>query len=280
MSVPNLSNSHDGSAKAALITGGSRGIGAETALEFARRGVDICINYRSKAARADEVAAQVAALGRKCIALQADLTEESDLQRLASEFLQAYGKIDYLVMNAAGGLEKGKGDDDSYARALNVTANHRLLDLLLPGMPLGRESSVVFVTSHPSHFYGQLPGLAGYDRVASTKKEAEDTLRKRIPEMDSLGVRLAIISGDLIEGTINAKLLQREYPGLMAARVAEVGPLPNVAQFSAAIVDTAMNSELAQGATVLIGSTEWQTYSRIHEAEKLKQAGAISGEVS
>ncbi len=270
MTEAGMGNTQDALPKVALITGGSRGIGAETALEFARRGVDVCINYRSKAARADDVAAQVASLGRKCIAVQADLTEESDVRRLAMEVLQAYGKINYLVMNAAGGLEKGKGDNDSYARALNVTANHRLLDLLLPSMPPGESSSVVFVTSHPSHFYGQLPGLAGYDRVASTKKEAEDTLRARIPELGASGVRIAIVSGDLIEGTINAKLLQREYPGLMAARVDEVGALPTVAQFSVAIVDTATNSELAQGATVLIGSTKWRTYQRIHEEEALK----------
>ena len=251
------------SSPVSVVTGGSRGIGAATAVELARRGSDVAINYRSKASRAEEVAAEIRALGRRCLTVQADLTDDAQIEALAQAVRSEFGTVNRLILNAAGGLERDK--DDSYAYALNVTANERLLDELLPAMPPG--SSVVFVTSHPSHFYGRLPVMAGYERVASTKKAAEEALRARIPELAARGARLAVVSGDLIEGTINAKLMERAYPGMMQAREQESGALPTVAEFSAAIADAAMNDSLPSGETILIGSTEWGTYQAIYSRE-------------
>ena len=84
-----------------LITGGSRGIGAATAVLAAARGYAVCVNYRSNAAAADAVVAAVARAGGSAIALPADVSVESDVVRLFETCDARLGRLTALVNNAA-----------------------------------------------------------------------------------------------------------------------------------------------------------------------------------
>ncbi len=106
--------------KVSLVTGASRGIGAATAVKLALLGSDLAINYRNKSARAEQVCQQVSNLGRKGIAVQADLTVSSELYAMMSMIQQVYKRLDVLILNASGGLEQGKTED--YAMTLNGAA--------------------------------------------------------------------------------------------------------------------------------------------------------------
>ncbi len=86
--------------KIALITGASRGIGAATAKLLAQQGYDICINYRSDAQAAQQVVDTVIAQGQKAIAVQADISQESDVLRLFEQTDQQLGTLTALVNNA------------------------------------------------------------------------------------------------------------------------------------------------------------------------------------
>lgn len=238
--------------KVALVTGASRGIGAEVARLLAQRGMDIVLNYRSKAPRAEAVATTVRSFGRRATLAQADLTSEADRERMASDLRRNYGRLDLLVLNASGGMEKDK--PATYAMNLNLTAQVQTVGSLLPSMPPG--STIIFVTSHWAHFYGQQQVLAAYEPVAQSKKAGEDALRARMPEFTALGVRLLVVSGDVIEGTITPKLLNRAEPGVLENRKAQVGALPTVESFAQAIVEAALDGALAHGAAVYVGSTE------------------------
>jgi 3-oxoacyl-[acyl-carrier protein] reductase len=114
--------------KVALITGASRGIGAAVAQLLAERGADIIINYRSKGSRAEEVAAKIIATGGRAMLAQADITNENDVSEMFETIAAESGKLDLLVLNASGGLEKDKSTD--YAMDLNLTAQSRLVDYL------------------------------------------------------------------------------------------------------------------------------------------------------
>jgi NAD(P)-dependent dehydrogenase (short-subunit alcohol dehydrogenase family) len=236
----------------ALVTGASRGIGASVALQLAERGADLAINYRSKGPRAEAVAAQVRALGRRALLAQADLTSPDERAALAQAVREHYGRLDVLVLNASGGLEKDQPAD--YALRLNLTAQVETVTALLPLLPAG--GCIVFVTSHWAHFHGQRPALPAYEPVAASKKAGEQALRERIPELSARGVRLAVVSGDVIEGTITPKLLERAQPGVLETRRAEAGVLPTVAEFAQAIVDAAAARDLPSGHTVFVGSTD------------------------
>jgi 3-oxoacyl-[acyl-carrier protein] reductase len=86
--------------KIALVTGSSQGIGRATALRLAQSGADIIVNYRNNAGAAAEVKEQVEASGRRCIAVQADVSQEEDVNRLFAEATSAVGAVTILVNNA------------------------------------------------------------------------------------------------------------------------------------------------------------------------------------
>src|SRR6266568_5758764 len=86
--------------KIALVTGSGQGIGRATAQRLARDGADIVINYRSNANAAAEAKASIEALGRRCIAIQANVSQEEEVNRLFAEANQALGPITILVNNA------------------------------------------------------------------------------------------------------------------------------------------------------------------------------------
>ena len=88
-----------------LITGGSRGIGAATAILAAKRGYDVAFTYQSNATAANEVAEKIRATGRKALMLQADVAVEADVLGVFKQVDAQLGRLDALVNNA-GILEK------------------------------------------------------------------------------------------------------------------------------------------------------------------------------
>lgn len=243
MSAPN---------KVCLVTGASRGVGAAVAVLLAQRGWDIVLNYRSKRARAEDVAATIRRVGRRVLPVGADITVEQDVDAMLAATTRELGRLDLLVLNASGGLERDR--PSGYAMELNRTAQSRLVDAALPSMQRG--STIVFVTSHLAHFYASKPVYAEYEPVAESKYAGEQALRERIDELDAHGVRLLIVSGDVIEGTITPRLMERMQPGFLDKRRAEAGVLPSIDEFARAIVDAALDPELPTGATVYVGATE------------------------
>ena len=242
----------DLSGKVALVTGASRGIGARVATLLAHRGADVVINYRNKGRRAEEVADAVRAAGRCALPVRADITDAGEMQAMIEAARAQFGRLDLLILNASGGLEKDKPAE--YAMQLNLTSQERAVDLALPLMQT--RGRIIFVTSHLAHFYGRRPVDAGYEPVAASKKAGEQALRARIPELTARGVTLVIVSGDLIEGTITPRLMERFRPGLIEARRVQAGSLPTVEEFARAIVDAAADNRLDSGATIFVGSTE------------------------
>ena len=247
---PALQKRIDG--KTALVTGASRGIGAEVARLLAARGADVAINFRSKMSRAVEIADEVRARERRALLVQSDLTDKTSVEGMMHMVRQEFGRLDILILNASGGLEKDK--PESYAMELNHTAQVQTLNAALPLMPAG--GSIVFVTSHWAHFYGQKPVYPSYEVVAASKKAGENALRERLPEFTTRGLRFAIVSGDIIEGTITPKLLERSQPGMMAARREQTGALPTIHEFAAAIVEAAADSSELTGRVYFVGPTD------------------------
>jgi NAD(P)-dependent dehydrogenase (short-subunit alcohol dehydrogenase family) len=221
----------------ALITGSSRGIGADTAVLLAERGFDVVINYRDekKVRRADQVVAKVQAAGGRSFAVRADLTDGESVEELFRAVVREWGGLDLLVLNASGGMESGAAED--YALQLNRDAQVRVLEAAVPLMDPG--SRVVFVTSHQAHFIRTTPTMPEYEPVARSKRAGEDALRARIPALDEKGIGFVVVAGDMIEGTVTATILNRANPEALNARREAAGRLYNVNEFAAEVVAAA-----------------------------------------
>jgi 3-oxoacyl-[acyl-carrier protein] reductase len=87
--------------RVALVTGGSRGIGAAIAIALARTGADVAVNYHERVDAGNAVCNEIVAIGRKAIAVQADVSVVRDVRRMVAEVESHLGGIDILVNNAA-----------------------------------------------------------------------------------------------------------------------------------------------------------------------------------
>jgi NAD(P)-dependent dehydrogenase (short-subunit alcohol dehydrogenase family) len=239
---------------AALVTGGSRGIGAATVLALARRGHDVALTFHNKHSRADEVAAAARRCGARALTIGGDMTLPTDQATLVQRLCAWTGRLDALVLNASGGLERDRlAADPDYALHINRDAQLALVDRLLPLLPDG--STLVFVTSHWAHLYGRVEQLPGYEPVARSKHAGEQALRERQAEFAAAGVRLLIVSGDLVSGTITPRLLERAAPGLSAARREQTGALPSAEEMGEAIARAVTDRTLPSGATIVVGGS-------------------------
>lgn len=86
--------------KVILITGGSSGIGKTAALLFAEKGADVVITYKNNKKGAEDVVSEILKIGRKSLAIKADLSEDQNAEQVTKEVIETFGKIDVLVNNA------------------------------------------------------------------------------------------------------------------------------------------------------------------------------------
>lgn len=238
--------------RGAIVTGSSRGIGAATAALIAQRGAGVVINYRAKAPRANKVVKGIESSGGSAVAVQADLTEAAGAQQLVDAAVQNFGGLHILVLNASGGMEADRGED--YALKLNRDAQVNMVTTAVETMPAG--SQIIFVTSHQAHFIHETATMDAYEPVARSKRAGEDALRELLPTLDDKGITLTVISGDMIEGTITATLLDRAQPGAIDARREAAGRLYSVDEFAAEIAQMVGLEDLPQAHTELVGGAE------------------------
>ena len=131
METPVNNNGHNGNGhngfhslkgKVALVTGASRGIGKAIAIELARRGANVAIDYRVDATHAEQVAQEIRALGVECLVLQGDIGHKEDAHRIVKEVLDKWQRLDILVNNA--GITRDhsirKMTDEEWAEVINV----------------------------------------------------------------------------------------------------------------------------------------------------------------
>jgi 3-oxoacyl-[acyl-carrier protein] reductase len=113
--------------KAALVTGGSRGIGAATARSLAAAGADVAISYQSSSEKAEAVVGELKALGVRAAAFQADQADSAQGAALVNQVIERFGRLDILVNNAGvaaqGGIEDASADQSAFERqwAVNVS---------------------------------------------------------------------------------------------------------------------------------------------------------------
>ncbi|WP_270238559.1 SDR family oxidoreductase [Rothia kristinae] len=237
--------------KSAIITGSSRGVGADTAKLLAAEGAGVVVNYRQKAPRAKKVVQAIEEAGGRAVAVGADVTKHEDVQALVDTAVQTYGGLDVLVLNASGGMETDLGED--YALRLNRDAQ---LDVLRTAAAVMRPGGrVVYVTSHQAHFIREVETMPEYEAVARSKRAGEDALTEEIPQLSERGIDFVVVSGDMIEGTVTATLLNRARPGALEARRAEAGKLYSVEEFAAEVA-AMVTADVPTGHVELVGGAK------------------------
>jgi len=111
--------------KVALVTGASRGIGRAIAIEFARRGAAVAINFRSGAEHAEAVAKEIQEMGGECMLIKGDVSKKEQAHRIVEQVLEKWKRLDILVNNAGITRDKTlrKMTEDDWAEVFSVNLN-------------------------------------------------------------------------------------------------------------------------------------------------------------
>ena len=153
--------------KRALVTGGSKGIGAEVAAVLADAGADVAIAGRDVAGLAD-TAAKVRAAGRRCVEVEADLATVDGAKHAAAAALDAFGTIDILVNNAGiariDNLVDMSLDDWEETQAVNLRAPFLIAQAIVPGMIAQKMGKIINISSQAG-----VIALEGHGAYAASK---------------------------------------------------------------------------------------------------------------
>jgi NAD(P)-dependent dehydrogenase (short-subunit alcohol dehydrogenase family) len=181
--------------RVALVTGATSGIGRATALRFAEAGASVCAVGRSREALA-EVASELEARGAAVLALSADVTDESEAERVVSESVARFGGLDVLV-NAAGIISNGTVEDTTLAAwdemlDVNLRAVFNLMRLCVPHL-VERRGSVVNVSSVTG--LRAFPGVLAY---CVSKAGVDQLTRCAALELAARGVRVNAVNPGVV----------------------------------------------------------------------------------
>lgn len=140
------------SARVALVTGASRGLGAAIARQLAGDGFAVAVNFHQNAAKADALVSSIVAAGGRAVAFQADITDELEVGDLVSRVEDVLGGVDVLVINATGPQPRFAADDVDWEALLDqlgffVKSPVLLLKRVLPGMKARQSGRLIHIGS-------------------------------------------------------------------------------------------------------------------------------------
>ena len=156
---------HDLTDRVALVTGASRGLGAEIARKLAADGAAVAINYFKSAARAEQMAADINAAGGRAIAIGGDVRDEGQIATMVAQVTQQLGSIDILVVNATGPQPMLPIEQLSWQIMLDqleffVKSPMLLAQAVVPGMKARRRGRIINIGSEV--FEKGLPSFSNY----------------------------------------------------------------------------------------------------------------------
>jgi len=185
--------------KVAIVTGSSRGIGAETVRLLASHGAKVAVNYHASRERAEQVLAEISLKGGEGIAVQADVTDRAQVEALVREVQEKLGPVDILVNNAAISFPvvpfaECRWEDFERKIVQEMAACFHSCQAVIPGMARRGHGVIVNISSGLS----RSPG-AGYSSHAAAKS-ALDALSKSLAlELGPVGIRVNVVAPGLTD---------------------------------------------------------------------------------
>ncbi len=201
--------------RVALVTGASRGIGRAIAVELARAGAEVAVNYAASEEAAREVASQIEALGRKAYLVRFDVADPEAVLRGVREVEEALGRIDILVNNAGitrdGLLARMKEEDWERVLSVNLKGAFLVTRAVLPGMMKRRYGRIINVSSVVA-FSGN-PGQTNY---AASKAGLVGFSRSLALEVARRGITVNVVAPGFIETDMTAALPEKAREALLS----------------------------------------------------------------
>lgn len=210
--------------KVAVVTGASKGIGAEIALEMAREGASVVVNYASSKEGADKVVQEITSKGGKAVAVKANVAKPAEVEQLFAEAKKAFGKVDVLVNNA--GIYE-------FSPLVEMTAEHfhKQFDLNVLGLLMASKEAVKSFGANGGNIINissvvattAVPNASVY---SATKAAVEAITRSLAAELGPNKIRVNSINPGMVEteGVKSAGIAESE----MRAHIEAQTPLGRI----------------------------------------------------
>lgn len=186
--------------KVALITGAGRNIGRAIALKFASEGADVIVNARSNETEANAVADEVRALGRRALAVLADVSDSAQVRTMVATGLAEFGRIDVLISNAAIRPSKPflEVTDEDWANVRGVVLDGAfyVTRAVVPSMIENQVGAIVYLTGD-----GAFGGAPDRSHVSAAKLGLVGLARGLARDLGPHNIRVNIVSPGLVDTT-------------------------------------------------------------------------------
>lgn len=193
------------SGKVALVTGGSRGIGAASALALAEEGASVAISYNASSDKAEAVVSQIKARGGEARAFKADQASSADVERLVNDVAAHFGKLDILVNNA--GVATGAAVNDAVADTvalarLDAVNVHGVITAIRTASQLMGEGGRIVTIGSMLADRASFPGLADY---VATKSAVVGYTKGAARDLGPRGITVNVVQPGSIDTEMNPK---------------------------------------------------------------------------
>lgn len=202
--------------KIAIVTGASRGIGAAIAAELAAQGASVVVNHRASAAGAEAVVAEITTAGGQAVAIQADVSNLADSQRLIKETVDRFGRLDILVNNAGTTRDMllmmmSEDDWDTVIRT-NLKSAYNCCKAAVRPMIKQRSGRIINITS-----VSGLAGQAGQTNYSASKAGLIGFTKALAREVGPRGITVNAVAPGFVPTALTDVLTEAQKQAAIAA---------------------------------------------------------------
>lgn len=236
--------------KVALVTGSSRGLGKAIAIELAKNGYDVVVNYARSKTAALETVKEIEALGQKALLVRANVGDMEKLKAMFETIREEFGRLDVFVSNAASGVLRPvmELDESHWDWTMNINAKAMLFGAQEAAKLMDRGGKIVGVSS-----LGSIRYLENYTTVGVSKAAIESITRYLAVELAVKGIAVNTVSGGALDTDAlkhfpnRDELLDDARINTPAGRMVEIEDMVKTAMFL-----ISNDSDMIRGQTIIV----------------------------
>jgi enoyl-[acyl-carrier protein] reductase III len=236
--------------KVALVTGSSRGLGKAIAIELAKNGYDIVVNYARSKTAALETVKEIESLGQKALLVRANVGDMEKLKAMFETIREEFGRLDVFVSNAASGVLRPvmELEESHWDWTMNINAKAMLFGAQEAAKLMDRGGKIVGISS-----LGSIRYLENYTTVGVSKAAIESITRYLAVELSAKGIAVNTVSGGALDTDAlkhfpnREELLEDARKNTPAGRMVEIEDMVKTAMFL--ISD---DSDMIRGQTIIV----------------------------